>query len=165
MQQGLDAHQQSESLQQQISAERQHLETIEQRLDQISSSSQAPLESGVKSTAAATTTSRLMPTDIYHGGFFVETPDKSYSLIVNGLFQARYTGFKPANSVQALGESSQGTNNFDGTMRNSCMPLRYCATALLMVIAIGCKPKNQQMLVAHVEGGVFLPLGNLTVQR
>src|SRR5580693_3709158 len=69
MQQELDAHQQSENLQQQISAERQHLEAIEQRLDQISSGSQAatPLESEVKSPAAASTTSRLMPADIYHG--------------------------------------------------------------------------------------------------
>ena len=115
MQQELDAHQQSENLQQQISAERQHLEAIEQRLDQISSGSQAatPLESGVKSPVATATTGTLMPADIYHGGFFVETADKSYSLIVNGLLQIRYTGFKPANSVQALGESSQGTNNFD----------------------------------------------------
>jgi hypothetical protein len=115
MQQELDAHQQSENLQQQISAEREHLQAIEQQLDQISSSSQAttPLEAGVKSPAAADTTGGLMPADIYHGGFFVETADKSYSLIVNGLFQIRYTGFKPANSIQALGESSQGTNNFD----------------------------------------------------
>ena len=115
MQQELDAHQQSESLQQQISAERQHLEAIEQQFDQISSSSQAttPLEAGVKSPAAADTTGGLIPADIYRGGFFVETADKSYSLIVNGLFQIRYTGFKPANSVQTLGESSQGTNNFD----------------------------------------------------
>src|SRR5580704_8444774 len=115
MQQELDAHQQSENLQQQISAERQHLEAIEQRLELISSASQAatPLESGVKSPAATATTGGLMPADIYRGGFFVETADKSYSLIVNGLLQIRYTGFKPANSVQALGESSQGTNNFD----------------------------------------------------
>jgi hypothetical protein len=114
MQQEVDAPQQSENLQQQISAEREHLEAIAQQLDQISSGSHAatPLESGVKSPAAATT-GRLMPADIYHGGFFVETADKSYSLIVNGLVQIRYTGFKPANSVQALGESSQGTNNFD----------------------------------------------------
>ena len=91
MQQELDAHQQSESLQQQISAERQHLEAVEQQLDQISSSSQAttPLEAGVKSPAAADTTGGLMLADIYHGGFFVETADKSYSLIVNGLFQIR----------------------------------------------------------------------------
>src|SRR3984957_14269373 len=70
MQQEIDSHQQSESLQQQISAERQHLEAIEQRLDQISSGSQAatPLEAGVKSPAASDATGRLMPADIYHGG-------------------------------------------------------------------------------------------------
>src|SRR3984957_12453097 len=69
MQQELDAHQQSENLQQQISAERQHLEAIEQRLDQISSGSQAatPLESGVKSPVATATTGTLMPADIYQG--------------------------------------------------------------------------------------------------
>src|ERR1700722_15211538 len=115
MQEELDAHQESESFERQIHAERQYLEAIEQRLDQISSRTQAatPLESSVKSPASGATTSPLMPVDIYDVGFFVETADKSYSLIVNGLFQIRYTGFKPANSVQALGESSQGTNNFD----------------------------------------------------
>ena len=114
MQQELDAHQQTESLQQQMSTARQHLEAIEQRLDQISSGSQvAPLESGVKSAMPGTARGTLMPADIYRDGFFVETADKSYSLTVNGLLQIRYTGFKPANSVQALGESSQGTNNFD----------------------------------------------------
>jgi hypothetical protein len=41
-------------------------------------------------------------------------------------------------------------------MRNSCSPLRYCATALLLAIAIGCRPKNQDMLVAHVQGDMFL---------
>ena len=115
IQQELDAHQQSENLQQQISAERQRLEAIEQRLDQTSSGSQTatPLGSGIEPPGATAPTSRLTPADIYHGGFFVETADKSYSLIVNGLVQIRYTGFKPANTVQALGESSQGTNNFD----------------------------------------------------
>ena len=114
MQQELDAHQQTESLQQQISTARQHLEAIEQRLDQSSSGSQvAPLESGVKSAMPGTARGTLMPADIYRDGFFVETADKSYSLTVNGLLQIRYTGFKPANIVQALGESSQGTNNFD----------------------------------------------------
>jgi TolA-binding protein len=104
MQQELDAHQEGEGLQQQISAERQQVEAIEQQVDQISSGSQTatPLESGVKSPAATAARGRLMPRDIYQGGFFVETADKSYSLIVNGLFQIRYTGSKPANSVQAL---------------------------------------------------------------
>ena len=58
-------------------------------------------------------TGKVLPADIYNGGFFLSTEDKSYSLVANGLFQVRYTGFKPADSVQALGESSQGTNNFD----------------------------------------------------
>ncbi|MFP5227463.1 MAG: hypothetical protein ACLGXA_07510, partial [Acidobacteriota bacterium] len=56
---------------------------------------------------------KVLPADIYNGGFFLSSEDKSYSLVANGLFQVRYTGFKPADSVQALGESSQGTNNFD----------------------------------------------------
>ena len=57
MQQELDAHQQSENLQQQLSAEREHLEAIEQKLDQISSGSQAatPLESGVNNDQLADT--------------------------------------------------------------------------------------------------------------
>jgi len=40
-------------------------------------------------------------------------------------------------------------------MKNS--PLRYCATGLLLVVAIGCRPKNQDMFVVHVQGDVFLP--------
>jgi hypothetical protein len=42
-------------------------------------------------------------------------------------------------------------------MKNSCSRLRYCAAALLLIIAIGCRPKNEDMLVAHVQGDVFLP--------
>ena len=42
-------------------------------------------------------------------------------------------------------------------MKTACSRLRCCATALLLVIAIGCRPKNQDMLVAHVQGDVFLP--------
>jgi hypothetical protein len=42
-------------------------------------------------------------------------------------------------------------------MKNSCSPLRYFATALMLVVAMGCRPKNQDMLVAHVQGDVFLP--------
>lgn len=115
MQQQIDAHQESEALQQQLNAERQHLESIEQRLDQTSAAPPAtkPLEAGVTPAAGMRETGKIMPADIYNGGFFIETADKSYSLVANGLFQVRYTGFKPANSVQPLGESSQGTNTFD----------------------------------------------------
>jgi|SRR5580692_9005766 hypothetical protein len=34
---------------------------------------------------------------------------------------------------------------------------RYCAAVLLLIIAIGCRPKNEEMLVANVQGDVFLP--------
>jgi hypothetical protein len=33
----------------------------------------------------------------------------------------------------------------------------YCLTGVLLLIALGCKPKNQDLLVAHIEGDVFLP--------
>jgi hypothetical protein len=41
-------------------------------------------------------------------------------------------------------------------MKNSCSALKCCATAMLLVIAIGCRPKNQDMLVVDVQGDVFL---------
>ncbi len=108
MQQELDAHQASESLRQQINAERQHLEAIQKQLDEAATRQSGPVQAGVSAPAG-----KLSPSDIYRGGFFLESADKTFSLFVNGLFQVRYTGFKPADSVQALGESSQGTNNFD----------------------------------------------------
>ena len=42
-------------------------------------------------------------------------------------------------------------------MKNSCSRLRYCTAALLLIVAVGCRPKNEDMLVAHVQGDVFLP--------
>lgn len=117
MQQEIDAHQANESLQQQLNTERQHLESLQQQLDQASATAAAqkskPSEAGVTPAPGTSRTGQLMPADIYNGGFFISTADKSYSLFVNGLFQVRYTGFKPASSLQPLGESSQGTNNFD----------------------------------------------------
>jgi len=55
----------------------------------------------------------IVPADIYDGGFFVSTEDKSYSLYVNGLFQIRYTGFVPHQSVAAFGEPTTGSSTFD----------------------------------------------------
>jgi hypothetical protein len=42
-------------------------------------------------------------------------------------------------------------------MKHALRVGRKLATALALVIAIGCRPKNQSMLVAYVEGDVFLP--------
>lgn len=41
-------------------------------------------------------------------------------------------------------------------MMKSRSPLSDCAATLLPVVATGCKPKNQRMLVAHAKGDVFL---------
>lgn len=108
MQQELDAHQESVDLQQQLDAERKHLESIEQQLDQAASSTSKPLQAGVTPSTSKTT-----PADIYNGGFYLESADKSFSLFANGVLQIRYTGFVPSNTVQALGESSQATDSFD----------------------------------------------------
>jgi hypothetical protein len=110
MQQELDAHQQSASLQQQLNAERQQLDSLEQRLDEASAK---PAEASTASGTETATTHKLKAADIYNGGFYVTSEDKSYSVHLNGLFQVRYTGFVPSSSVQALGESSQATDTFD----------------------------------------------------
>ncbi len=55
----------------------------------------------------------FLPKDIYNGGFFVESADKSFSLFINGLAQVRYTGFVPHHDVLALGEPTTGTSTFD----------------------------------------------------
>ncbi len=55
----------------------------------------------------------VLPADIYNGGFYVESKDKSFSLYANGLFQVRYTGFVPHQSVANFGEPTTGTSTFD----------------------------------------------------
>ena len=42
-------------------------------------------------------------------------------------------------------------------MKNACVFFWYCFTGMLLVIALGCRPKNQELLVSHIEGDVFLP--------
>ena len=118
LQQQLDAHQASVDFQQQLNTERQRLEAIETRLDQASTTaSSAPTAKAVDSIAELPPgpgpAREYLPADIYNGGFFISTQDKSYSMYVNGLFQVRYTGFKPHVSVESLGESDVGTNTFD----------------------------------------------------
>jgi hypothetical protein len=55
----------------------------------------------------------ILPKDIYNGGFFVESSDKSFSLYINGLAQIRYTGFVPHHDVLQFGEPTTGTSTFD----------------------------------------------------
>ncbi len=114
LQKQLDADQTGTGFQQQLDAERAHLEAIQKSLDEALAKQQADgLSSGRGSEVTPKAATGLTAADIYRNGFFVSTEDKSYSMFVNGLFQVRYTGFKPDAGVQSLGESSQGTNTFD----------------------------------------------------
>jgi hypothetical protein len=65
------------------------------------------------SNPPASSAHAILSPKIYDNGFFVSTPDKNFSLHVNGLFQIRYTGFKPSANVATFGESSAGTDTFD----------------------------------------------------
>ena len=42
-------------------------------------------------------------------------------------------------------------------MKNCSVPWRHLATWLLLTFAVGCRPKSPDMLVAYVQGDVFLP--------
>jgi hypothetical protein len=46
-------------------------------------------------------------------GFDITSEDRSYSIHMNGLFQIRYTAFKPQDSVVPLGANPAMINNFD----------------------------------------------------
>lgn len=110
------------AIQQQLTAEVAQVQDVENRLDALENESPAPPASdspavGLVAGRGAETmpgvTTGLAPADIYNNGFFVSTEDKSYSMYVNGLFQVRYTGFKPQTNVVPLGASDAGSNNFD----------------------------------------------------
>src|SRR6185437_3298374 len=110
----------TDQIRQQLADESARVRDIEQRLDALehpspSAEDFAPvgLIAGRGAETMPGVTTGLAPADIYNSGFFVSTEDKSYSMYVNGLFQIRYTGFKPQANVGALGASTAGTNNFD----------------------------------------------------
>lgn len=113
----------TQALQQQIDEERAHIQALEKRLDNLTVDPPAETASGKdakdlveggrgqESTPGVTT--GLAPADIYNNGFFVSTEDKSYSMFVNGLFQTRFTWFKPGASVAQFGASPSSIDNFD----------------------------------------------------
>jgi len=72
-----------------------------------------PMQMGHGPETTPGITTGLQPTDIYNNGFFVKTADSSFSMYVNGLFQTRFTYFKPQASVGQLGASTTGSDNFD----------------------------------------------------
>jgi len=95
-------------LRRQLSEQRQLMEAMEQRLSELEGKEEARATTGVEAgyTRPAGALRRgVAERDIYDGGFYVRTEDKSFSLTVNGFAQARYTFFDP--------EHGKSNNNFD----------------------------------------------------
>ncbi len=110
-------------LQQEIDEERDHVQALEKRLDKLAAARPAKtpvvkdakplLEGGRGTESTPGVTSGPAPADIYNNGFYVSTEDKSYSMFLNGLFQTRFTWFKPGAAVAQFGASPSSVNNFD----------------------------------------------------
>jgi hypothetical protein len=114
MQNQLDAGKSHINLQQQIDGERERLLAIEHRLqaiDAVATKKQLPPVSqrGVETKA----NSDLAHNSTYENGFSFSTADKSFSLLLNGLVQIRYTDFNPQRSLAKFGTSIKPASNFD----------------------------------------------------
>ena len=119
LQRSFDSGQARAGFQQQLNDQRARLESLEKELDAIPAgpppapASPAADQTGHGKEATPGITSGLAPADIYNDGFFVTSADKSFSVFLNGLFQIRFTGFKPQENVARFGASTQGSANFD----------------------------------------------------
>lgn len=116
-----------QSLEQELASERERIEAIETRLDNVAavdtpaaSDPPAVQPTALKAstaTASATTASGSPPPlpaqAGYNGGFFVRPDDSNFSLKMNGLFQIRYTGFKPHGGNTQFAPGTGEVNNFD----------------------------------------------------
>lgn len=113
------------NLEQELAGERARIGTIEKRLDDLVSEPPAANDpatgqpSTLKSSTAATVVTGASgspppPAQAgYNGGFFVRPDDSNFSLKMNGLFQIRYTGFKPHNGNAQFAPGTGEVNNFD----------------------------------------------------
>ena len=116
LQKAFDAGQARGGFQQQLNDQRARLESLEKQLEAVASDPPAlppPDQTGHGKETTPGITSGLAPADIYNDGFFVTSADKSFSVFLNGLFQIRFTGFKPQQSVAQFGASPDGSTNFD----------------------------------------------------
>ena len=113
-------------LQQDLARERERIEALEARVAKLSgdpaiakSDPPAGPPSAPKAVAASGAARTAMkgsdppPQVGYNGGFFVRPEDSKFSLRVNGLFQIRYTGFKPHDSNAQFVPGTGEVNNFD----------------------------------------------------
>jgi len=110
-------------LRKEIEEERARTAELEKRLDQVEQQQQTqaksisqipklPVEAGRGPETTPGIKTGLAPADIYDKGFYLRSEDKSYSLFINGLFQVRYTAFKP-NDISHYGSLNNFQNTFD----------------------------------------------------
>lgn len=130
------ANENAAQLKNEIDNERLRVDALAKRLDQLAanvpSASPTPLATpaAVEPTADVKGTKKLIsdgrgtestpgvttgfdPVDVYKNGFYVSTPDQRYSMYLNGLFQTRFTWFKPGAAVAQFGASPSSVSNFD----------------------------------------------------
>lgn len=93
-------------LRQQLAEQRQVMEALARRLEELEGKEKARGTAGLEAGYSRPRMGEEMEKqDIYDGGFFVRTKDKSFSLKVNGFGQFRYTFSSP--------EKGKDNNNFD----------------------------------------------------
>lgn len=116
-------------LQEEINAERERIESLENRLNALADTPRPAPPAEMTTTPSPATihapSATLSPTPSpdqaparsvssgYNNGFFIHSEDKNFSLAVNGLFQVRYTGFKEHDGDAQFGPSTSGISNFD----------------------------------------------------
>lgn len=107
-----------EQLKEEIAAERERTDELSAKLQAFEKKQAAAakaanvIQMGRVNETTGALLKGLKPSDIYNNGFFVKTSDNSFSLIVNGLLQTRFTAFKP-NSVGRFGAGNAYQNTFD----------------------------------------------------
>jgi len=126
-----------QALQEEVASEREQIESLEKRLDDLADDPSAMVGGSAAQPLAATNATAEPPTRVtaaapasstsateaaaprpepqagYNGGFFVRPEDSNFSLKVNGLFQIRYTGFKPHDGNAQFAPGTGEVNNFD----------------------------------------------------
>lgn len=115
LQKAFDAGQARQGFQQQLNDQRAQLQALQTQLASLAADPPPPPsdQTGHGREVTPGITTGLAPADIYNDGFYVTTADKTFSVFLNGLFQIRFTGFKPQQSVAQFGASPQGSTNFD----------------------------------------------------
>ena len=99
------------NLQEQLDEQRARVDSIEQRLDSMTSSYSFRTVSATTADEPSAPPRKLDAG--YDNGFFIRSENRNFAVSVNGLLQFRYTGFKPNSENAAFVPGTGWVNNFD----------------------------------------------------